>query len=158
MEVNSKRSPNFTEEEISLLVELVTEEENFKVLKQEGGDLDFNKRKKGVWVTITNSLNAVCKNGREKKQITEKWSQLVGAAKKTYRAHKRYADGTGGGPAPPEPRAHVKRIIELYADTAKFNGVIEEEIGEGGVLVMKANSKVVVKVGSRPSKLPAIGE
>ena len=115
------RSKNFESCEIQLLTDLV--EENISILNSKLTNSVTNDKKKQIWQSITNDINSLGVSSRSTKEIRTKWNNMFQAAKKEYSERKLHVKKTGGGPTVKPVTANVEKIIDLYSDSAVFNGL-----------------------------------
>uniref|UniRef100_A0A8D8SR72 Regulatory protein zeste n=1 Tax=Cacopsylla melanoneura TaxID=428564 RepID=A0A8D8SR72_9HEMI len=121
----SKRpySPPFSPAENSFLIELV--QKHGKIL--EGKDTDANslREKNAVWETLCEEFNAKgLVTFRNVTSLRNKWKLMKKEARKEYADHKRYSNGTGGGPPP-------KELSDLYYSITNITGDVSIEGGKG---------------------------
>ena len=128
----AQRKKNFSEDEKKVLVQLVLEEANFRIINQEGSDNEANKRKRLAWEGICKDLNSVFNNNRTRSNVYEKFSQICSEVKRQHQRRKADSNKTGGGPPPAHLPEYMEQIIDAYASSAKFNGAIGRECGETG--------------------------
>ncbi|XP_048586883.1 myb/SANT-like DNA-binding domain-containing protein 4 [Nematostella vectensis] len=124
----SKRKPNFSIEEITIITESVAEKK--EILNSKLTNSVTNKLKNSVWEEIKDKVNAVGVAPRSLVEVKDKWKNLLSQAKRENSEFKRERGKTGGGPAPKPPSAATAKIIEEYQDTPSFSGLIGFETGD----------------------------
>uniref|UniRef100_A0A8W8LPF5 Myb/SANT-like DNA-binding domain-containing protein n=1 Tax=Magallana gigas TaxID=29159 RepID=A0A8W8LPF5_MAGGI len=98
MDKIAKRKPNWSNEEIEVLVQGVTD--NIRLIKGKFTPSITNEAKNRCWVEITSQVNAVnCSNfEREVCDVKKKWQDLSSQIKKREAEKRRGLHATGGGP------------------------------------------------------------
>lgn len=90
-----KRKPNFTKEEMNVLLEEV--EGSKDVLFSRLTNVLTNKKKQDRWSLIVNKINAVAPNAtsRTLKEIKKKWEDAKAASKETSSSAKKRTETDG---------------------------------------------------------------
>ena len=116
------RAPNWSEKEKALLAELCIE--NKDLLDSCHRSVDTNKKKNEVWNVIHRQVNALNPDtNRSLEDVKTKWKNLKSKAKEDYTIHKKEAKRTGGGEPVALGNKTTESIIEVYADSAAFQGI-----------------------------------
>ena len=100
MENSGKRSKNFSQQEVDLLLDLVNAKRN--ILENKRTDHVSLKDKENSWKELAESFNEL--NGsvvRDWKVLKGKYENLKKTCKKNFAKDKKYTSGTGGGPHQP---------------------------------------------------------
>lgn len=100
MSEKNKRSKNFSDREIDLLLDLVKERKN--ILENKKTDAVTTRDKENCWKEISNEFNQ--RSGKFERNWTElrmKYSNLKKTCKKKFSEEKKYSTDTGGGPSKP---------------------------------------------------------
>lgn len=114
------RKANWTESEISLLVEQV--EQKKEVLKGKFSPSLSATDKSEAWAVITDSINAIGGCGRTLKEVKKKWQDIQSAAKTREVGRLKTQRLTGGGPPPSEIKDWEKKIIGIMS-TSVITGI-----------------------------------
>ncbi|XP_074653825.1 nuclear apoptosis-inducing factor 1-like [Tubulanus polymorphus] len=105
-----KRGINFSQKEISIILELCSE--NASLLRSTLNNDVTIKSKQEVWSRITDAVNSIGVCRREVNDIKLKWKTMQAEAKKKSITHARDSKQTGGGPQPNNiSETDIKRII-----------------------------------------------
>ncbi|XP_052677538.1 uncharacterized protein LOC128158646 [Crassostrea angulata] len=123
MDKIAKRKPNWSNEEIEVLVQGVTD--NIRLIKGKFTPSITNEAKNRCWVEITSQVNAVnCSNfEREVCDVKKKWQDLSSQIKKREAEKRRVLHATGGGPG--------VLVEELKSWEQKIVGTISKSSLEG---------------------------
>ena len=119
------RKPNFSVAECNLLLQLA--EENLETIREKFSNSLTNKKKKAIWESISEKVNALGVAKRTPTEVREKWRAMCGVAREELNQEKKSKERTGGGKPPPPPNATSQRILELFGDEPGFSGI------EGGI-------------------------
>ena len=119
------RKPNFSVAECNLLLQLA--EGNLETIREKFSNNLTNKKKKAIWESISEKVNALGVAKRTPTEVREKWRAMCGVARKELNQEKKSKERTGGGKPPPPPNATSQRILELFGDEPGFSGI------EGGI-------------------------
>ena len=119
-----ERKPNFSDNEIRLLLEGITEEKDI-IQSRLQSTVTF-KRKKQAWGTIVDTVNAGSMVRRDEEDCRKKWRDLKSAIVKEQSEQRRTG---GGGPAKPNPFKDV--VMSIIGDDG--NSIIS---GIDGVLLL----------------------
>lgn len=143
----SKRSKNFKQSEIELLLNLVSEVKN--VLECKKTDHVSQREKDDAWRKIEEKFNQ--QSGvyyREWKTLKMKYENLKKSSKKAWADEKKYVCGTGGGPNLPgiitQTDIKVKEIVgdlPICGNTSIYDS--DRTAGETGVFYDSENTLVV---------------
>jgi hypothetical protein len=105
-----RRSKNFTDSEVNLLVELVNKNK-FTIECKETGLLT-QKQKADAWLKLADSFKSLSGSlPRDPKVLKEKWANLKKLAVRNHAADKTFRKGTGGGPSQPAKESSTEAII-----------------------------------------------
>ncbi|XP_046566238.1 uncharacterized protein LOC124274914 [Haliotis rubra] len=110
------RSKNFESCEIQL-------EDHIGVLNSKLTNSITNDKKKQIWDKITAEINSLGVSNRTSKEIKTKWNNMFQNAKKEFSDRKLQTQKTGGGPCPKPVSSYIEKIMDIYSDSACFNGV-----------------------------------
>ncbi len=108
-----KRKPNFTKEEMNVLLEEV--EGSKDVLFSRLTNVLTNKKKQDRWSLIVNKINAVAPNAtsRTLKEIKKKWEDAKAASKKRAVQLKKEQKQTGGGSKTPDLTNVDQKVLNI---------------------------------------------
>jgi hypothetical protein len=119
---DTKRQPNFTAEELEVLVNEV-EGRSRILFGKFGGIVSMAAKQKG-WVEVTRSVTAVSGVRRSVEEVKKKFCQLKSQTKMKATALKKERGGTGGGPKTEgDMSQHERRIIGVMGEVC-VNGVV----------------------------------
>ncbi|XP_056004079.1 uncharacterized protein LOC125653292 [Ostrea edulis] len=118
---NRNRGKNFDSSEIQLLTELV--EKNIAIINSKFSNTLTNEKKKAVWQSITDQLNALGVACRSVKEIKTKWTNMHQSAKREFSDAKISQRKTGGGPMAKPLSVVNEKIVDLFKDSPSFNGL-----------------------------------
>ncbi|KAM7307003.1 nuclear apoptosis-inducing factor 1-like [Ixodes scapularis] len=110
------RMPNFTESEITALVDGY--EENKIAIEAKGDGPHGSQAKRRAWERITATLFAVSGIRREVADVKKKWADYKSANKICGAAVRRSQNATGGGPGEPDLTEAEERVIGLLREDA----------------------------------------
>ena len=102
------RKPNFSVAECNLLLQLA--DENLETIREKFSNNLTNKKKKAIWESISEKVNALGVAKRTPTEVHEKWRACVGWHGKNSKP-------------PPPPNATSQRILELFGDEPGFSGI-----------------------------------
>ena len=118
-----KRKMNFSVSEINKITEKVEQNIDINIIQSKLTNSITNKRKQGIWASITAEVNANGVAERSVQDIKDKWKNMSSLAKKEYSFNTKSSKATGGGPPPKQPSAATERIIKLFENTPSFTGL-----------------------------------
>lgn len=148
---NSKRNPNFSASELSILTEEVEKRKQLLFAKQSTTVCNSLKRK--AWEDIAEQVNAVnCSNVmRSGEDVKKKWTCMSSESKKKLALNKREQRKTGGGSLPSNVSITPmdERIEGIIGPTA-ITGV------EGGIDVL--DEATTSASSPKPTDAPSIME
>ena len=112
---------NFSVSKINKIMEKI--EENIDIIQSKLTNSITNKRKQGIWASITAEVNAIGVAECSVQDIKDKWKNMSSLAKKEYSFNIKSSKATGGGPPPKQPSAATELIIKLFENTPSFTGL-----------------------------------
>ena len=115
------RKKNFSGDEIRVLRERYATNKGY--LQSSFNNKVTNDGKNKIWADITEAINALGHEIRTINEVKHKWKNLVSTSKAAYHEHKRYRNGTGGGPPKKDPSEETLKVIDLLKDDASFRGL-----------------------------------
>lgn len=100
-----------TEGQVELLIDLVTDEERWSVIRGKFGPTLTSKLSTTLaWLEVAERLNASSTCQRTVKDVKKKWQDLQSHTKKKEANRKSELKKTGGGPAPPELNCWERKV------------------------------------------------
>ncbi|XP_022345688.2 uncharacterized protein LOC111138144 isoform X1 [Crassostrea virginica] len=121
-----ERKANWTDANISLLVDLVTDGERWAIIRGKFSPSLTIQSKQKVWMEITERVNSSSSCLRTLKDVKKKWQDIQSHTKKKEATRKTEMKRTGGGPPPSELKAWEEKIIGVLSNEI-LSGI------EGGV-------------------------
>ncbi|XP_071160778.1 myb/SANT-like DNA-binding domain-containing protein 4 [Mytilus edulis] len=114
--MSKKRSPNFSEIEIQIMLAEV--EKNKGILFSKLSNVATNNIKKKTWDGICTKMNSSnTHHQRTVEEIRKKWTTYMSNTKKKVSHNRREARKTGGGPPPEEISSMEDQVVGLIGDT-----------------------------------------
>ena len=131
MSQEKNRRPNFTAQEISVLVEGVQSRK--EVIFNSLNSAETNTNKKRAWIKIAEEVSAVSGISRNVDEIRKNWMSVKSDTKKKAATNKRGAKKTGGGGPSPPLKALEEKIIGVVGKVVEgIEGAIDTaEPGKG---------------------------
>ena len=117
-----RKKPNFSDRETTVLLEEISTEINVINCKFQAGITI--QRKRAVWQTIADRVNAVGGHNREPDACKKRWKDL----KEAFHKKKTIVKGTGGGPPP--PRVPYEEILEEILGLSDLRDGVDGEFIE----------------------------
>ncbi len=117
-----KRQPNFSGEEIEMLIKGV--ERRASILFSSFSSFVTAASKEKSWTEVAAEVTAVSGVSRNVADVKKKWSALKTSAKASASANRRESGKTGGGPrGAPDVTEQEVRIAGIVGEEA-FNGIV----------------------------------
>ncbi|CAC5422327.1 unnamed protein product [Mytilus coruscus] len=115
--MSRKRSPNFTESELQILLDAV--EKNKSVLFSKLSNVITNSDKKKIWEKICSTINTTnhTDHTRTVEEIRKKWTTYMSSVMKAASNNRREARKTGGGPPPEELTPLQDKVVGIIGET-----------------------------------------
>ncbi|XP_071136623.1 myb/SANT-like DNA-binding domain-containing protein 4 [Mytilus edulis] len=114
--MSRKRSPNFTEIEIQIMLAEV--EKHKGILFSKLSNVATNNIKKKTWDGICTKMNSSnTHHKRSVEEIRKKWTTYMSSAKQKVSHNRREARKTGGGPPPEEISSMEDQVLGIIGDT-----------------------------------------
>ncbi|XP_071147415.1 myb/SANT-like DNA-binding domain-containing protein 4 [Mytilus edulis] len=115
--MSRKRSQNFTESELQVLLDAV--EKNKSVIFSKLSNVITNSAKKKIWEKICSTINATNHTDykRTVEEIRKKWTTYMSSTKKAASSNRREARKTGGGLPPEEFTPLQDKVVGIIGET-----------------------------------------
>nr|XP_022308062.1 myb-related transcription factor, partner of profilin-like [Crassostrea virginica] len=132
-----ERKANWTDANISLLVDLVTDgTERWAIIRGKFSPSLTIQSKQKVWMEITERVNSSSSCLRTLKDVKKKWQDIQSHTKKKEATRKTEMKRTGGGPPPSELKAWEEKIIGVLSNEI-LSGI------EGGVDSLDTDNEMI---------------
>ncbi|XP_061179602.1 uncharacterized protein LOC133188240 [Saccostrea echinata] len=132
--MSRKRSPNFSQIEIEILLDEV--EKNRAILFSKFSNVSTSSSKKRAWEAICEKINKAnnIDHCRTVEEVKKKWSSYMSETKKKALQNRRETGKTGGGPPPQGLNPTLEKIVRIIGCTP-ISGI------EGGIDTCEVTEK-----------------